>query len=451
MTPPSFDQPRLTRAAWAALLVGLILREAIAPWTGHPYDLESFVRTGYAVAHATDPYLVSAPPVPGASFAYLQGSIALTSYPPAWPEYTGGVFALWSRVAGGDRFLLYALLKQPAIVGDLAVAYLLRRAALRGGASEATSNRLLVGWAFFPYAVAISAVWGQFDSLVVALVLAGLLARSTVGRAAGYAAGTLLKWIAGVLVPLELAALGRRPAAEFAAAFGAVLAVALLPFAVQGWSLPHFAVVAEFVGHGNDLGMNFVYVLTKGPRASALGAVPYLFAALGYLWVPAAVAAGMIGARWRSAGAPDAALRSTLFVFLAVLLVRWGLYEQYFLYLFALIALDLATTHPGRRGVAALLVGLASAQLLVNNDLGLRFLTPSAPGLLGILVQGEAIGPWATPRVLALGGLSIAMTVTLVQWVWIVARDEPSPVPWPVRLATVLMRRKVALPSSGPR
>ena len=448
MNRPTVDRPPLTRAAWTALLLGLLVREAIAPWTGHPYDLESFVRTGYVVAHAGDPYLVSAPPVPGASFAYLQGAIALTSYPPAWPEYTGGVFALWSQVAGANRFVLYALLKQPAIAGDLAVAYLLRWAALRGGASEGRAHRLLVGWTFFPYAVAISAVWGQFDSLVVALVLAGLLAGTSAHRGMCYAAGTLLKWIAGVLVPLELAASGRRPAAAFAAAFVSVLAVALLPFAVQGWSLPHFAVVAEFVGHGNNQGMNFVYLLVKGPWAPTLGAVPYLFPALGYLWVPVAVAAGMLGARWRSAGAPDAAVRATLFVFLAVLLVRWGLYEQYFLYLFALIAVDLATAHPGRRGVALLLVGLASAQLLVNNDLGARFLTPSVPGWFGILAQAEATGPWATPRVLALSGLALAMTVTLAQWVWVVARDQANPVPWPVRLASLATGRK-ARPRAG--
>src|SRR5580658_8056206 len=57
-------------AAGTILLVGLAIRESFSFWTGHPFDFEIWIRTGYVVAHGTNPYLSAAwPPVPG-SFAY---------------------------------------------------------------------------------------------------------------------------------------------------------------------------------------------------------------------------------------------------------------------------------------------------------------------------------------------------------------------------------------------
>jgi hypothetical protein len=428
------ERPRLPRAAVVALAVGLLVRELLAPWTGHPYDLESFVRTGFAVAHGLSPYGATAPPVPGASFAYLTTPIALVSYPPVWPEFTGAAYLLWTALPGANRFVLYALLKQPAIAADLATAYLLWRLALRWGARERSARTLLVTWAFFPYAIAISAVWGQFDAIVVALVLASLMAASSRARALAYGLGALVKWITVVFVPLELARAGRREAVAVLGVWAGVAVVGLLPFLVQSWSIPGFASLAVYVGHGDNYGMNYVYLLTRGPWAGTLGSTPLLYASLGFLWVPVAIAAGIVGARFGPARRPEAAVRSALFVLTAVFLVRWGLYEQYFLYLFALVALDLTVFHGGRRALAAVLLVLASAQLLVNNDLGLRFLVPADPSLGPVLALAEANGPLALARAIALGALAVAMTVTLVQWLWVLFRDESAPRPWPLWL-----------------
>jgi len=425
---------RLSRRALYLLLGGWAIREALSFWTGHPYDLESFLRTGYVVAHGGSPYLGPVGAVPGVSFAYLTDRIALASYPPFWPELLGGVYALWERVGGGDRFLLYFLLKQPGIVGDVLCAYLLGRVAVREGCSSRQADSLVGFWAYFPYAITITAVWGQFDSLVVAIVLLALLTRETVARNLGYGLGVLAKWITVVFLPLEFfRARGWRrllvPGTLLVAA-----GLGSLPFLLQGWSFPGFSNVAVYEAHGNNLGMNYVYALTFGPGSGPLERVPYLYAALGFLWAPAAMFAGWFGARWVRAGARGSDLRAVLLVVSAVLTVRWGLYEQYFLYLFALLVLDLALFHPGRRALFWFTTALASAQLLVNNDLGLRFLTPVWPALLGALVHGEAAGGWAAPREYALLVLSIAMTATLVQIVWVVVRDEKAPTPWLLRL-----------------
>ena len=38
------------------LIVGLLIREAFSFWTGHPFDFELWVRTGFWVTHGLSPY-----------------------------------------------------------------------------------------------------------------------------------------------------------------------------------------------------------------------------------------------------------------------------------------------------------------------------------------------------------------------------------------------------------
>ncbi len=435
-TPPS-----LPRRGLLLLAVGLLVREALSFWTGHPYDLESFVRTGFIVAHGANPYVALASPVPGVSFGYLNGGIALASYPPFWPELLGGLYGLWEHVGGGDRFALYFLLKQPGITADLGTSYLLWRIALRARATPAAALRLLGFWSLFPYAIVISAVWGQFDAILLALVLLSFYARNALERSLVYGAGILVKWLTVVFLPLALfRERGWRRLAVLAAV-ALVGGFGVLPFAFQGWSLEHFLTVTRFVAHGNNFGMNYVFVLTYEPVASTLDGVPWLYAALGYAWIVAALAAGWVAARWTSPGGTVPELRALSFVLAAVLLVRWGLYEQYFLYLFALLALDTALAHPGRRGLLLFTVGIASAQLLANNDVGLRFLTPLDPGLLTTLTSAEAGPTWGVLRTDVLLVLAVVMTVTLVQILKVLLSDELAPRPWILRLPSWLAAR----------
>jgi len=50
------------------LVLGILAREALSFWTGHPFDFEIWVRAGYWVARGYTPY-ASLPFAPGASFA----------------------------------------------------------------------------------------------------------------------------------------------------------------------------------------------------------------------------------------------------------------------------------------------------------------------------------------------------------------------------------------------
>ncbi|MEM0129652.1 MAG: hypothetical protein QXG65_05790 [Thermoplasmata archaeon] len=428
---PSAGAGRLSLAPAAArlLLIGLAIREALSFWTGHPYDFEVWVRTAHAVAQGSNPYAFW-PPVPGVSFGYLTQTLPSAAYLPFWPLLSGGLYRLWETVGGGNRFALYFLLKQPPILADLLDAYLLYRLAGQWTGRLRPAIEALGAWSLFPYAIVISAVWGQFDSIALATVLGALLARDAILRNVLYGWGIFVKWITFIFLPLELFA--ERGARRLAALVGVAIPVAatFAIFALLGWGVTNLLAASVSQTHGGGGGMSWVGILTSGPLYPALSAVPGLYPVLSYLWVPGIVLAGYAGARWVRRGEPRTLLRPVLFVTVAFLLLRWGLYEQYMVYLFALMILDIAVGHPGRRRLLRALTVAASAYLVVNNDFLLRFLTPIDPPLWPRLMALDATPVYGTFRTYALIALCALVTVLLVQALWVAWRDDPVPRPW---------------------
>ena len=421
--------PRWSSAAWKILLAGIAVREALSFWTGHPYDFEVWIRTGHAVALGINPYAFW-PPIPGVSIAYYHQTLPSAAYLPFYPLVLGGLYRLWMVVGGGNRFVLYFLLKQPPIVGDAAVAVLLYRLVGRWSGREATARSALAAWSFFPYAIVISAVWGQFDSLVVALVLATLLVRTDLERQLLYGLGIFVKWITVIFLPLEaLAAPGVRRLYFLLGVAVPVLGT-LAVFYAFGWGFTNIAAASVSQSRGGGGGMSWVGIVTSFLLNPTLSRVPYLDLALSYVWVPAVVIAGAVGARWFRTGSPEGVLRALLLVTTVFLLTRWGLYEQYLLYLFALFAIDLLVFHPGRRPLAAVVLVLASVFLLFNNDFGIRFLAPLSPSVTAFTDALDANATFGLVRAYTLLVLCVLVTLTLVQVVRTFVRDDPAPVPW---------------------
>lgn len=201
------DSPRrwpLASRGWIIFVGGFVLREALSFWTGQPYDMESWIRTGFQVSQGTNPYSGFWPAVPGVSFAYPTELLPAAAYLPFWSLLLGEIYRLWDLVGGGNRFVLYFLIKQPGILADVASSYLLYQLARRWTSNERTALRLLFFWAFFPYAIVITAIWGQFDSIVVVVVLFLLWARGPIERNLLYGVGILVKWLTIVFLPLEV-------------------------------------------------------------------------------------------------------------------------------------------------------------------------------------------------------------------------------------------------------
>src|SRR5712692_10237130 len=106
------------------LILGLFIREALSPWTGHLWDFEVWIRNAYSVAEGMNPYTLL-PPAPGLSFAFLGQSMPSVGYLPLWSIILAGIFKLYQILPAGNRFLLYFLLKQPQVLGDVFLAYLI--------------------------------------------------------------------------------------------------------------------------------------------------------------------------------------------------------------------------------------------------------------------------------------------------------------------------------------
>jgi hypothetical protein len=422
--------PHWRRWKWSWLLVaGLVLREAFSFWTGHPYDFEIWVRTGYEVAHGTNPYIAFWPAVPG-SFTYPTSTLPSAAYPPLWSGLLGGLYWLWEHVAGGNRFVLYFLLKQPPIWGDVASAYLLYRLVRRWTGNEDRAKSALAFWSFFPYTILITAIWGQFDALVVVVLLALLFVASTVQRNVLYGLGILLKWLTLIYLPLDF--FRQRGVRRFTFLLALVVAVGVsgLIFLGLGWHLVGFTGTVTSESRGGPGGMNYVRLLTTYPAGAYVSRIPEASSLLPYLWVPVVAWGGWVARAWVRARTAIGELRALLFILSLFLLTRWGLNEQYWIYLFAPLLLDVVVFHPGRRRLFYSLILVAGFFLVINNTLLFWFASPVNQGLWMLAVHTDAdpvIGPI---RQYGLNVLAAIITVSLLQACWVFYRDQSRPEPW---------------------
>ena len=376
---------KLPSLAWKVLLAGFLVREAFSFWTGNPYDFEVWLRTGTAVANGMNPYASFWPPVPGVSFAFLDTPLPSASYLPFWPALLGELYRAWDVVGGGNRFVLYFMIKQLPILGDVLTAGLLYALVLRWTGDRTPALAALTFWSFFPYAIIISSIWGQFDPLAVATILATFLYREPLERNLLYGWGIFVKWITAIYLPLEFFRARGLRRMTFLVAIALPLALSVLVFILEGWGFTGILSTAQSQTHGGGGGMNYVGILTGPAVLFTVGTIPYLYSAISYLYVPGVIVAGWVGARPIAPNDPRSELRAVMLVTTVFLLLRWGLYEQYMIYLFALMALDIALFHPGRRSFLRYLWLLSLVYLLVNNDFGTRFLTPLDPNLWATL------------------------------------------------------------------
>ena len=201
------------------LILGIAVREAFSFWTGHPFDFEIWVRTGYWVTRGLSPYS-SIPFAPGVSFANQFGGPGLHAaigYLPFWPILLGAIYELFSMVGSGNRFVYYFMLKQPIILVDVLVAFLLFLYVSRRSPDRA--KQVMALWLFSPFTIILSAVWGIFDSMAMAGVMLALLAPAGRARSAWEGVGTFVKSIP-VLFILPLSYSREKRWVNFAIALG---------------------------------------------------------------------------------------------------------------------------------------------------------------------------------------------------------------------------------------
>ena len=424
------------------LLVGLVVREAFSFWTGHPYDFEVWLRTGHAVALGSNPYIQPWPAIPGVSTAFLNQPLPSAAYPPFWPLLLGGLYRTWESVGRGNPFVLYFLIKQPGILADVLSVYLLYRIVAQWTGDMSRALSAAVFWALFPYAIVITSIWGQFDSIVVVLLLASLLVQGPLRRNVLYGFGVFVKWVTAIFIPLEI--LRERALRRLGFLLTVAVPVALtgLAFWATHWSVANFTAGGFSQSLGGGYGMNLAYIFSIPQVRGPLSPYPGLYEALSWLYVPGVAVAGWFGSRWITAAGPASQLRPLMLVVTTFLALRWGLYEQYLLYIFVLLAVDVSLAHPTRRRFFLFLYALVSVDLLVNNDFGIRFVSPIVPAVFPFIVGLDSSAIYGVIRFYALLALSVAVTVTLAQLIRAILRDEAEPVPWLVAWLPAILRLK---------
>ncbi|HUK28803.1 MAG TPA: hypothetical protein VLV31_10295 [Candidatus Acidoferrales bacterium] len=380
----------------ALLVLGLMIREAFSFWTGHPFDFELWVRLGYAVNHGGDPYGIL-PPAPGLSFANLfsSDSTPTIAYLPFWPLLTGLMYATYSMIGLNDRFLYYFLLKQPVIIGDVTLAYLLYSyiSSRKPGASGAW---VILFWLFSPFTIMLSGVWGMFDSIAICFIILSASAVSRVKSGLWAGLGVFAKSVPIIFVtPLTLRNIRNgKSIVAIVVALTLPLSLSAAVFLVMRWPVTLVnSTIASTAGKGGwsmSIWDVFFYVNSLGWLPSS---APLLYGALGLVWIPALLVFTWVAIRRFRTDTDEGLFQALLVCALIFLIFKARVTEQYALYLLALAAIDVALWNPQRKTLLTLTTIVAIIYLVVNNYFLIRFLSPIYPGYVNF--ENAMIAPFS--------------------------------------------------------
>ncbi len=416
------------RSVVSLLALGVSIREILSFWTGHPWDMEVWLRNGYYVSRGINPYTLMAP-VPGLSFAYTNVDLPSVGYLPLWSLLLASIYDLYSALPFGNRFLLYFLIKQPPILGDVLLGCVIYRAVGLWGRNPRVAKETLTFWMLFPYGIFISAIWGQFDFLVASLVVLSLLATRPLRGWALTGVGILLKFFPLIFVPYFLIRWkGARPS-------GVVVAVAIplvftaFAFLAAGWAYSGLRGTLEFGAHGVPGGLTYLSILESPPIIPYVSKIGAWFLLQGFLWLPAVTVAGIAASRLFRKGTEKDLIQATIFITAIFYLTRWNIYEQYLIYLFPLLLIDIALWHPERRSIFHFLWGLAIVYLGVNNTLFIRFVSPIYPPAfyLDYLTNNNLASGLRDVLIYALGAI---FSIHVLQLVIMCVNPKKSATPW---------------------
>jgi Mannosyltransferase (PIG-M) len=356
----------LTRLPLRHVAMGVAIRELLAPWTGHPYDFEIWVRLGFYTRNLVNPY---------GRLAYIQGlssSPFATTGSISYPPFSAFIFALTYRLYAllgePSRFLYYFLLKQLMVWADVGAAIVLGKIILLSGDRRSARTALLV-WLYFPLGIIISSMWGQLDSISLFLSLLAIyffLVSKWLPSAAMLGLAIYLKTLPIVFLPVFLM---QSQARNIRLAYSLVSLV--IP--VAGTLVPALAFNWGYYAMYNNL--SFQVAIPLEGAMSVLGlayyTLPLASLALyvtGSIWIPVLLATYVYV--WKK-GLP--LFHGLLIVILAFSISRPFLPEQWTLYPLALLLLVQTRENMGH------FLGLALAStvfLAFNNGLLVRFFTP---------------------------------------------------------------------------
>lgn len=353
------------------LLVGLAIREILAPWTGHPFDFEIWVRLGVLTQSGANPYSL----LPFVSHLSFSPYLVMTSisYPPLSAFIFAGTFSLYQLLGSPSAFLYYFLLKQPILISDLLVAvFLFRLISLKGETDKAM--KIAKFWIYLPFTIIVSAMWGALDPIALLLILMSLYAfeiKKPYLSAGLLGVAIFLKLMPVIFLPLFLinSDLSTTKKATIAAI---CLAIPLLgtavPFYVLGWNPSGIYNAVSYQGALPGYGGMGVF------NAFSMLSIHYnVFSMLlSLVWFPALLASYAYAYVKKANRAETLLITVILFaIFRPTMPEQWAVYPIAFL---LLLGGDETRTH------LLAIVGVATAYLVVNNFLLVRFFSPVSLG-----------------------------------------------------------------------
>ncbi len=254
---------------------------------GHIYDMRLFMATGYLVGTGQNPYIPQdlSSVFHNASFS----NITTVGYPPPWPLVLGGIYLIVGR---GIAWLpVYNLsIKIPIIAANIGLAFLVRKVAVRAGASDLAARRAWVVMLLNPYLLFVSAAWGQIDTIVALIVLASLVMLDEgklIYSAVLLSLAISFKPTALPIIPVVFMYLLSRNVKPVLLYFSTMLAtffiLCVLPFIVFGWDPSPILIGwnAFFVVGGGMSFMAFYELIANSYQ------IPGWWWLVGLLWVPA--------------------------------------------------------------------------------------------------------------------------------------------------------------------
>jgi len=367
------------------LFAGLILREFLSFWTGHPYDFEVWVRVGHYVAQGSNPYTYLYY-IEGISFAPYEALLSI-GYPPLWALICGLMYSMYYISSGSlsqSPLVYYFLIKQPVILGDLLVGIIFCR-----WFAQEKLDSALVFWILNPMTIILSSVWGMFDSLTLALLLLSI--KFVVFDKKDSISGVLLGIATSLkLIPLIFAPIGLKFAAkkrQFILSYSlAILLTAIFPFFVFNWSLAGFyhAMESQAVNIREQPAVGGMTVFGLLEPIMILWSkdlfIGPIITPLNYLWIVAfSVFYAFLYLKPANELNYCEAIRLYIIAALLFLLTRLYIAEQYVLYVIGLMIIDVFMFHLERKTLLDTICILSLTYLVINNTLLVRFLSPVAP------------------------------------------------------------------------
>ena len=267
------------------ILLSAGIQLAIGAFTAHPYDGRVFMATGYLVAHGNSPYVpTNVSKIFGSSL--FPDPVPGIGYPPPWSLVLALSYLVSYNVI--PNLILYNLaIKIPIVFGNILLALLVGKMVLGATSSTAKSESATRFMLFNPFVIYTTAIWGQFDTVSVLLMLLAIFEFTQNRRrlsAIALGGAIALKLIPVVLLPLLIFCERKREnwlrAFEYLALVAIVVGLSCFPFLI-GWSVKPIIDNwnVHFVRIGAFSPMNVLLIFGIGSSTNVLSF-------LGFLWVP---------------------------------------------------------------------------------------------------------------------------------------------------------------------